>query len=201
MTQSRRNAVTQVAICTWVARLRPSDRGAIAVITCAITPTLIRNAARRWRCLGWRVDRNAPPGRQANCCCAASAHHWAVASPVRRAACARRCSRGVRARECSRPSRRSEAPPREPTANALAPSLGTGDTSAMAAAKRKPAAKKPAAKKAAAKKPAVKKPARARVDLHCSSSRHLSFSTHRPRRSRRRRSAERRPDAISMLFP
>ena len=56
------------------------------------------------------VDRNAPPGRRANCYFAASAHHWAVASPVRRAACARRCSRGVRARECSRPSRRSEAP-------------------------------------------------------------------------------------------
>ena len=56
MTQSRGNAVTRDAICTWVARLRPSDRGAIAVITCAITPTLIRNAARRWR---WLTVRSA----------------------------------------------------------------------------------------------------------------------------------------------
>ena len=46
-----RNAVTQGAICTWVARLRPSDRGAIAVITCAGTPAVIRAAARHRRCL------------------------------------------------------------------------------------------------------------------------------------------------------
>ena len=63
---------------------------------------------------------------------------------------------------------------------------------------RRPAPKKATPKKPAAKSP--KKPVKARV-LRRSSSRHQSFSTHRPRRSRRRRSAERRPDAISMLFP
>ena len=108
--QSRRNAVTQDAICTWVARLRPSDRAAIAGEHMRCNPHANPRCARRRRCLGWRVDRNAPPGRRANCCCAASAHQWAVASPVRREACARHCSRGVRARKCPRPSRRSEAP-------------------------------------------------------------------------------------------
>ena len=58
----------------------------------------------RGQCLGddaafsWHIDRDAPLGRRANCCCAASAHRWAVASPVRREACARHWSRGVRRR-------------------------------------------------------------------------------------------------------
>ena len=154
------------------------------------------------RCLGWRVDPQRAAGSSCQlllrCVCAPvgrdepGAARGLHAAPFP-GACAR----------ASAPGRRVVLRRRDPriNINALAPSLGTGDTSAMAAAKRKPAAKKPAAKKAAAKKPAVKKPARARVDLHCSSSRHPSFSTHRPRKSRRRRSAERRPDAISMLFP
>ena len=188
--QSRSNAVTRDAICTWVARLRPSDRGAIAVITCAGTPTLIPRCGAHGVAFSWRVDRSAAPGRRANCCCAASAHPVSRGEPG--AAGGLRAALfpgGACAQVLSAVASFLGAAARESTANALAPSLGTGDTSAMAAAKRKPAAKKPAAKKAAAKKPAVKKPARARVDLHCSSSRHPSFSTHRPRRSRRRRSA------------
>ena len=55
----RRNAVTQGAICTWVARLRPSDRGAIAAITCAGTPTLIPRCGAHGVAFSWRVDRNA----------------------------------------------------------------------------------------------------------------------------------------------
>ena len=137
----------------------------------------------RGQCLGddaafsWRVDRDAAPGRRANCCCAASAHQWAVASPVRREACARHWSRGVRRRGSRIDGQRSR------------PSLGTGDTSAMAAAKRKPAAKKPAAKKAA-KKPAVKKPAAKKCGAVLNPTRrppHWFPRTGRPRRRPRRR--------------
>ena len=76
-----RNAVTQDAICTWVARLGPSDRGAIAAITCAGTPTLIPRCGAHGVAFSWRADRDAPPGREANRCCAASAHQWARGEP------------------------------------------------------------------------------------------------------------------------
>ena len=107
---------------------------------------------RRRLFLGASTERRRRAGRhnrkRGNCCCAASAHQWAVASPVR----ARPVPR-ARARARTSPGARGSPRARESTvANALAPSLGTGDTSAMAAAKRKPAAKKPAAKKPAAKK-------------------------------------------------
>ena len=67
MTQSRSNAVTQGAICTWVARLTPSDRGAIAVITCAGTPTLIRDARAGGAAFFGPSTRAVPPGRREGC--------------------------------------------------------------------------------------------------------------------------------------
>ena len=62
MTQSHCNAVTRDAICTWVARLRPSDRGAIAVITCAGTPTLIPRCGAHGVAFFWRVDPRRAAG-------------------------------------------------------------------------------------------------------------------------------------------
>ena len=98
--QSRGNAVTRDAICTWVARLRPSDGCAICPITCAATSSLIRDAARRRHCLGWRVDPRRAPGSSGplllRCVCA----------PVgpSRARCDGRLARGPVPGACARAS-------------------------------------------------------------------------------------------------
>ena len=100
MTQSPRNAVTRDAICTWVARLRPSDGCAICPITCAATSSLIRDAARRRHCLGWPVDPRRAPGSSGplllRCVCA----------PVgpSRARCDGRLARGPVPGACARAS-------------------------------------------------------------------------------------------------
>ena len=186
MTQSRSNAVTQDAICTWVERLRPSDHAAIAGEHMRCNPHAHPRCARRRRCLLWRVDRAAPPGRRANCCCAASAHQWAVASPVRREACARHWSRGVRRRGSRIDGQRSR-----PLAR-YRRHISHGRRQAKTR------------RQEARRQEAGREEVRSRVEYATRPSL-TGPRTGRPRRSRppRRapRSSMRRPDAISMLFP
>ena len=198
MTQSRSNAVTQGAICTWVERLTPSDHAAIAGEHMRCNPHAHPRCARRRRCFSWHVDRNAPPGRRDNCCCAASAHQWAVASPVQREACARHCSRGARAR-ASAPGRRVVLRRRGPRIDRQRPRPLARYRRHISHGRRQAKARRQARRQEAGRQEV-----RSRVEYATRPSL-TGPRTGRPRRSRppRRapRSSMRRPDAISMLFP
>ena len=121
-----------------------------------------------------------------------------VASPVRRTACARPCSRGVRTCECSQSSRRSEAPRpanRPPTLSPLARyrrHISHGRRQAKTRCQE------------ARRQEGGREEVRSCVEYATRSSLtgpHAGRPPRSPRRRRAPRSSMRRPDAISMLFP
>ena len=194
MTQSRSNAVTQDAICTWVERLRPSDHAAIAGEHMRCNPHAHPRCARRRRCLLWRVDPRRAAGSSGQlllrCVCAPVGRGEPGARGTVPGACARASAPGRRVvlrRRGSRVDRQRSRPLARYRRH-----ISHGRRQAKARSQE------------ARRQEAGRQEVRSRVEYATRPSL-TGPRTGRPRRSRppRRapRSSMRRPDAISMLFP